>query len=367
MRFKIFLPLAIALSLINFGFEAKAQANDTKPIPKIELHSYGGSMLIHRDAMSELGNTPYFGNNLQIGFQTTGTKAWHELFKYPSYGLGIYSGYFNNSAIGNPFALYTFMELPFLRREKFTISGNLSVGMTFNINEYDSISNKRNIAIGTDRNVYIDISGIAKYKLNSRFEIGAGIKLQHFSNGAIKMPNLGLNMASGQVALTYYPWQTVSKFKSGTSPSPFKKYEFTTMLAFGGKGKDEDGSDTKYLNSTLSFCTSKRLNTKRNLGLGVDLFYNEYIKNELDNNADDVPRSQLMSYAIFASSDLIANKFRMTIQLGTYLWRKTDYSIPIYERVALRYYITNKFFGNVSIKAHGAKAQFIEWGFGITL
>lgn len=360
-------PLLIFLTTISSCIVVNAQSNNSNSIPKIELHSYGGALLIHRDAMSELGNYPYFGNDFQIGFQTTGTKAWHELFKYPSYGIGLYSGYFNNSAIGNPFALYAFMELPFLRHDKFTISGNLSVGMTFNINEYDSVSNKKNVAIGTDRNVYIDFSGYAKYKISPRFELGAGIKLQHFSNGAIKMPNLGLNMASGQIALTYYPWKTIDKFNSGFTPKPYKNYEFTTMLALGGKGKDEDGSDTKYMNSTFSFCASKRLNQKRNLGLGIDLFYNEYIKNELDINADEVPRSQLMSYAAFISSDLIANKFRMTVQLGTYIWRKTDYSIPIYERVALRYYINSKLFGNVSIKAHGVKAQFIEWGIGITI
>ena len=364
-RFHFSLTFLAVFTIQSICTVANAQSEEPSLIPKIELHSYGGALLIHRDAMSELGNHPYYGNDLQIGFQTTGTKAWHELFKYPSYGIGLYSGYFNNEAIGNPFALYGFMEFPFLRRNKFTISGNLGVGMTFNINEYDSVSNPKNIAIGTDQNVYIDFSGNAKYKLSDRFEIGAGIKFQHFSNGAIKKPNLGLNMASGQVVLTYYPWKTIDKFKKGLAQKSYNKYEFTSMLAIGANGKDEDAATTKYMNSTLSFSASKRLNQKRNVGLGFDVFYNEYVKNHLDINTNEVANKYLMSYGIFIASDLIVHKFRFTTQIGTYLWRKTDYSIPIYERVALRYFVTDKLFGNVSIKAHGAKAQFIEWGLGM--
>lgn len=362
---KHLITLALLLGFMFLHLTNKAIDTTKMIAPKIELSGYGGALLIHRDAMEDLGNHPYFGTELHLAFQTTGNQYWHEAFNYPIYGLGFYSGYFNNPSIGNPYAVFTFLELPFLRRDKYYLSTCWGVGMTFNINEYDSITNKKNIAIGTDLNVYVNFSTTARYRINERWEIGSGVKFQHFSNGSVKQPNLGLNMISGQVIIAYYPGNTVNKFRKDAKLKPYKKNEFYTMFGMGQSTDAPDGSDIRFMNSTLSIGMNRRFSYKRNWGFGFDVFYNEYIKDDLEKPGTDITNSDLMSYGIFLSSELIVSKFRITTQLGTYLYRPTNYSIPIYERVAIRYYFIPNLFGNISIKAHGAKAQFIEWGIGL--
>lgn len=333
-------------------------------VPKIEFYSYAGKLWLHRDAMKSMGNKPYWGNELRISMQTSGKKHWQEAFKYPAYGIGFYSGHFNNPIIGNPFATFVFMDFPVLRKNKFYISTNWGIGLSFNINEFDSVKNNKNMAIGTDLNVYIDFMLLCKYKLHERWEVYSGFKFQHFSNGSVKKPNLGLNMVSGTLGISYYPFKTIKNFKTGAEPEKYKKYEFTTMLAYGINGIESN--NTKYNNATLSISANKRINFKRNFGIGVDVFYNEYIKTYMEENTEHVYNYKLMSYAFTLSSDMIVNKFRMTTQVGVYMHRSTDYSVPVYERVALRYYPIKNIFTNVSIKAHGFKAQFIEWGLGVT-
>lgn len=369
MRLNIFKRVAIILIVILLYGNLFAQ-NDTvikATVPKIEIFGYRGTLLIHHEEMSDLGHRPYYGTELRVGFQTTGSAYWQQLFKYPTYGFGFYSGYFNTQAIGNPYAVFGFMELPFIRKEKFRMSTSWSVGLSFNLNEYDSITNPTNIAIGSDLNVYVDFSLLARYKLSDRWELGAGAKFQHFSNGAIRLPNLGLNMVSGQLVLSYYPGRTIEKFYPNSNPKPYKRYEFTAMYAGGAKCKSQEQTDVLYYNSTLSLSYNRRMNYKRTLGLGMDVFYNGYLENEMDKDPEEVTTVEEMSYAAFVSSDMIADRFRLVTQVGTYLWRATDYSIPVYERVALRYYFVPHMFANVSIKAHGAKAQYIEWGLGATL
>ncbi len=171
-------------------------------------------------------------------------------------------------------------------------------------------------------------------------------------------------MFSGTLALMYYPFKTIDKFQSKATLPQYKKYEFTTMLAYGVNRIPS--SNSLYDNATLSFVASKRISFKRNIGVGLDVFYNEYAQTYFEEETH-VNTYKLTSYALVASSDMIVNRFRMTTQIGVYLYRGADYSIPLYERVALRYYVTEHVFANVSIKAHGFKAQFIEWGLGCSL
>jgi hypothetical protein len=99
------------------------------------------------------------------------------------------------------------------------------------------------------------------------------------------------------------------------------------------------------------------------VGLGADIFYNE--KNQtLLPEGDTAGFQDYTSYAGFLSTDLIANRFRMVVQLGFYLHAAVEFDQPFYERVALRYYVVPWAFANVSIKAHAAKAQYVEWGVG---
>lgn len=356
----------VAGLLFLFVNTAKSQEiKEKKYLPRLEYSGYAGALVIHREAMKVLGNHPYLGQEIRLGFQTTGNEYWHRLYKYPVFGAGVYSGYFNNQAIGNPFAFFGFIEIPFLRNDKSLLSTSWASGVAFHINEYDSLTNPENIAIGTDINVYIDFSLIFRQQLNERLSLGGGIKFQHFSNGAIQHPNLGLNMVSGLFTLNYSLKPNQPQFLNPEPEATDKKYEWNLMYGLGINGKSQEEPDVRYINHTLSMGVNKPINEKRTLGIGLDIFHNEELKEDVL-PGENVHAADLLSYAAYASSDLIIHKFRIAVQLGFYLYRPTDYSLPFYERVAFRYYLIPNLFTNVSIKAHAAKAQFFEWGFGVS-
>lgn len=344
-------------------------AQDTiqpKVYPLFEYSVFGGKVIKHREAMSVMGDEPYLGQDLKLVFQTTGHAYWHKKYKYPAYGLGLYSGYFNNPIIGNPFATYGFMELPFKRGENYSLSTSWATGLSFHINEYDSINNPQNVAIGTDLNVYIEFNLAYKRMVTDRLNIGAGIKFQHFSNGAIRFPNLGLNMLTGQLIFGFLPKKRTPFMRKSITAPNYKKYEITGFYGMGWRGQNQLDSDVRYANSVFSLSLSKRINFKRAFGGGVDVSFYPYTEEKLDD--DQVAKTNdFMAYSGYVSTDLIAGDFRMVVQLGTYFYRAIKFSKPVYERVAIRYYFMNHAFVNVSIKAHYAKAQCVEWGVGFTL
>ncbi|MGE4288881.1 MAG: acyloxyacyl hydrolase [Salinivirgaceae bacterium] len=338
---------------------------EKKYAPRLEYSAYAGALVIHREAMEGLGNHPYLGQELRLGFQTTGSDYWHRLYKYPVFGAGVYSGYFNNPAIGNPLAVFGFIEIPFYRGKTSLFSTSWASGVAFHINEYNSLTNPENIAIGTDINVYIDFSLLYRHQFSERLSFGGGLKFQHFSNGAIQHPNLGLNMVSGLITFNYALKPDKLQFLNPEPEASDKKYEWNFMYALGVNGKNQDEPNVRYINHTFSMGVNQRVSEKRTLGLGVDVFHNEELKEDVT-PGETVKPANLLSYAAYASSDLIIHKFRIAVQLGFYLHRPADYSLPFYERVAFRYYLTPNLFTNVSIKAHAAKAQYFEWGIGVS-
>ncbi len=346
------MPLALA-----------AQPDSTGLVPKLEIVGLAGKISAHHEEMKPMCDKPFFAGELRLGMQTTGSEAWHQLFKYPYMGIGFYASEFQKSEIGHPMALFGFMELPAYRSRNLTISTNWSAGVSFNINKFDSVRNPSNLAIGSRINAYIEFGLYCKYKASERVELGTGLTFQHFSNGAIKQPNWGMNMLAVNLVASYLPTNKRSCYRTMPIPEITKRYEFNLMYA-GGIRDDQKGGH--YYNSTLSAALSRRMNLKRTLGLGIDVFYNEYLKEDY-NEPDNVPTRKLISYAVFANSDMVAGRIRINIGLGTYAVRSKDYTLPIYERAGLRYYITRQLFANVSIKAHAAKAEFIEWGVGVTL
>jgi hypothetical protein len=341
------------------------ELKENKYAPRIEYSAYAGALVIHREAMEGLGNHPYLGQELRLGFQTTGSDYWHKLFKYPVFGAGIYSGYFNNPAIGNPFAVFGFIEIPFYRSKTSLFSTSWASGVAFHINEYNSLTNPENIAIGTDINVYIDFSLLYRQQLSERLSFGSGLKFQHFSNGAIQHPNLGLNMVSCLFTLNYSLNPKEPHYANPAPDITDKKYEWNLMYALGINGKNQEEPDVRYINHTISMGVNKRISEKRTLGVGIDMFHNEELKEDVK-PGETVKPADLLSSAAYASSDLIIHKFRIAVQLGFYLYRPIDYSLFFYERVAFRYYLTPNLFTNVSIKAHAAKAQYFEWGLGVS-
>ncbi len=338
------------------------QANAPNVVPRIEYQGYLGRVLKHRASMKDMGNAPYTANELRLGFATTGTKFWHQQHRYPVLGLGIYTGNFNNPIIGKPRAFFGFMEIPIKRNPEHYFVTNWSLGAVFNLNEYDSITNPKNVAIGSDMNAYIEFSSIYKFKITDRVEMGTGIKFQHFSNGAYKLPNLGVNMAAASLTFSYLPAKTITDYKKIEEPESYKKYEVVAMYAGSYRAKNIEESK-KYYNSTISVGVNRRINQRRTLGVGFDYFYQPYL---IDYYQDKslVTDKELMSYAGFLSSDLIVNRIRISVQFGLYLHRPVDFGKPYYERVGFRFYATKNIFANFSIKAHYFKAEFMEWGLG---
>lgn len=339
----------------------------------VQTRGFYGKPIAYSDSLSpEQLNSNLIAGDIRFGVQANGERSLDQHLGFQQYGIGISHSYLNNDILGNPWAVYTFITIPLLVKNNFTLYGDASFGLGFGFNEYDSITNPHNDIIGSDKNAYFTIGAKAAYRLNDRFTIDAGAEFQHFSNGTLKTPNKGLNMYSGHLGLTYFfsskkgkPFVAAQKIVKDVSKIE-KFNEMTFVYSIGGKSTlTNTGLPPEYLMSSFAVDFYRRYHHIAKYGAGIDyIFDGTYVTDYTEPQSLD----KYSFIAIHASHELYFSKFAFISHLGTYLWKGTEGKGMIWARVGLRYYITEYFIANLTLKTeNGFKADFIEMGLGYRL
>ena len=70
---------------------------------------------------------------------------------------------------------------------------------------------------------------------------------------------------------------------------------------------------------------------------------------------------------LFVGHELFINRMSIVTQLGYYVYYPFDFEGRTYFRIGLKRYFGKKFFGAITLKSHGAKAEAVEFGIGVRL
>ena len=111
----------------------------------------------------------------------------------------------------------------------------------------------------------------------------------------------------------------------------------------------------------------KQVSYKYRLGLGLDVVYAE--KSELRNTSDQSAFSKSISYSVVGSWEWVLTKrLYVPIGLAVYLHRNFENGelVPYYERIGFRYQFAEYCHAGVTVKAHNAVADILEWSIGYT-
>jgi len=335
-------------------------------------HESGGVLAGNERAKESLHDAYYNALNLKIGWQTRkGGDLYHQLYNYPVYGIGLYSSTFGLAHVGNPYAVYGFVSVPIKPgiNKRWNFNYRISLGLSGRFNPYNEEDNPFNLIIGTKNNVFIDFGGQVNYTLSRHFLVGAGVSFHHFSNGALRLPNTGVNLLPLTASLTYIPNGNNFDFsKDFIGPNP-KKDQLHFSYAFGIKQLDLD-NDKQYFKSTLGIFWSRFIGYKWRLGVGGNIFYSA------SGTDASIAGDEVNSIgALFSGSPafyidhLLTSRLYLNGNIGYYVHRNrfNGETKPLFLRIGVRYNVYKDFFAGVSIKAHQGKADFIEWTTGYTL
>lgn len=362
MKKKIIIKFVIFIfSLININ----AQNKDFLEGLSIKPTVHYGFIMNHHPEMAYFADRHISPFELTLLKKTNGSKNWHRYYKYPEIGISLFTtSYASSSILGKTFASYPFMNLPCYNNDNFGFNFKFGTGLGYFTEKFHRFDNTKNLAISTNINALISLRGEIYFRLSPESDINLGVGITHFSNGAFKTPNLGLNIVTTSASVSLYPFNRPIIKDSLINNEKQKKFLFSYWLALSQK-ETYPVYGQKFKAGTLSADAMFTLSNTNRLGLCADIFYDEADKKYLTDYDIDFKRDiDVIRTGISLVHELRFSKLSFMQYMGIYMYSKNKSNGAVYQRLALRYDVYKGLFAGVSLKTHWGKADFTEWAIG---
>ncbi|MEY8847994.1 acyloxyacyl hydrolase [Psychroserpens sp. XS_ASV72] len=364
-RYLTFLLLILSYSLL-------AQDKSKSHPFTLDANLFYGTILEHNPDISHLITDHPTGLILSYNQKTYGFKNWESRYNYPDWGFSFIYQDMKNHYLGENYSVYAHFNFYFLKRH---LNFRIGQGIAYNTKPYDKIENFNNNAYGSHllSTTYVMLN----YKKENIFKglgLQAGFSIIHYSNANFKAPNNSTNTFVFNVGANYL-WDYAnepdyipsSEEKKFTEPI---RYNFAFRTGLNESDIIAVGQFPFYI---VSAYADKRLNRKSAIQLGADVFFSKFLEEliyfysvafpELNVSGDE----DWKRVGFFVGHELFINKMSFITQLGYYVYYPYDFEGQVYNRIGLKRYFGDRFFGAITLKSHAAKAEAVEFGIGIRL
>ena len=343
---------------------------------EIEARMHYGYMYFQNDEFhSALGrysrHTPAF--ELSLHRNTYGQHRWEVLHNYPSIGFTFYYSGFGNDSIaaelGKVFALYPFINFPFTPNESSRLTFKLGVGLSWLTNKFHPTENFHNYAIGSHLNAAINLSFEYRQRIVERLHWVTSIGLTHFSNGATRTPNMGINIFSVATGFSWYLAPPKTRIDKKLRPQNYLfafdgKRHFVTDYQYTLGFKDmsqQYGTHQYFFVHNIAANFMFQITERDRLGLGLEMVYDNSDKITKPNWGIYLKPGFLFAYEMML--DRVSFMFNAGVRNNVPLNSKT-FGLLFYQKVAVRYYFNENLFTTLAFTTYDIKADFISIGIG---
>lgn len=391
--------LSIVMIFMNhFAIEASLPS-DTADVkqrkPQFITTTASGGWVIPTNAYIRGKNyTPLYSSfALKYGISSKGDNCEDLIYGMPYYGLGIYSAnLIDIKELGYPISVYIFQGATIKRfNPRLALNYEWNLGMSFNWKPYDAIDHPKNIAIGSSTNVHLTVNSYLKWTLDRYWDLHLGVGFNHFSNGATKLPNKGVNMVAPFIEVSYNfnrePANHSLKEKIKTPKLGLRIDHDILFIAtsrqakFSTKGTNLTSPlvDYNFKVFSLSYATLFMKNLKYKWGPSVEAVYDESsgakawgerdpANGEKYERVDLGNPGERFSVGLSLKGEMVIPRVSLFAQLGYNLLHGNDKDNRLYQIVGAKFYVTDNIFGAFGIRASRfGKAQYLYWSIGYTI
>ncbi len=305
------------------------------------------------------------------------------------YELGVRGNFtfFPNAIAGQRIGLLGFISEPLL-----TFGGGrqlrleMGAGLAYYTKPYSRSHDEDNVFIGSALNCLIQCGLSYNRPLSDGSALVVAGKFNHSSNGYLVRPNKGLNYLQVELgyrfphrtlpALPTSEWQLVDSTACRILSTACRQEAYPGHSFFVSYASGVVRTRTIKVPDRLYYAYTGRMGWQywftpcRAVGANLDLTYNTTHTGVRNIEHDDYPLPFYVG--LCANYETCFHRLSLHLALATYLLKSDQAYTSYYERVGLFYHFGDdvrriRHFVGVSIKAHGAHADFIEWHYGIRL
>ena len=320
-------------------------------------------MIPHRDELRNLITDHSRGFIAGIHWRTNGEKEWHSRYRFPTWGFeAYYANLGNPRELGQQFALST--TIRFERGTKLRRYGLWGIGLGYNSVQWDLESNPKALAIGSALNCCLTAGCGLVYSATPQLSIDLNLRMTHFSNGAMRMPNLGTNNAMALLGVRY----SIRREEIlDLPPHPAGQAEKTglesAIYASTGVKENQPPGGKKYFVHNLGFAIGQRFGAKSGLLVRADVWYNRAISVHLQgNDGEDANPTDLLQAGLALAYQRYYGRLTAEAQVGIYLHSRFKGDGLFYNRFLLRHGVTDSFDAFIGLKTHWTRADHPEIG-----
>jgi hypothetical protein len=312
-----------------------------------------GLIIPHTSKVEAVSHTRPFGFELSFNRINTSVENWKIMNRYSISGIQI--GYFNfqnPDILGSAFIFTIFTEPVMSFGKKWIFSIKAGTGISWQTKVYDPEKNPLNTFFSTHISFPLYLMTRLKYRLNENYCFTLSGSFNHISNGAINMPNYGMNFPTILVGIEHSKNAFPRLYKSFTPERnrklPDQFLIIQTLAAYKivyGVPVYAFGLHTRY---TWRFRPHYALNT------GVEVILDNGIKRtiEIENKSLDYKRA-----ALTAGQDFLFGRVVFTQNLGYYIYSPFKAKSNFYQKYELSWKILPEFMAGVYLKAHTSDAE----------
>lgn len=297
---------------------------------------------------------------LSITRETTGKYDWERFNNLPGIGASILYGSVGSSYLGKMLTVFPYIHFPLLRRSRTLTTFRLGAGIGWVEKPFDKNTNYKNLMIGSHINAAINMKLQSEWQITKGIYANIAIGFSHLSNGAVRLPNLGLNLPTFSAGLIYkggVPQQVTTRQRLPR----LRKTNFYLQAAVAFK-ETYPLENKAYLVEILSGELRRTLTPVSSINAGITIAYDRSLSKEITFvQAYGFDKSALQVQAsIYAGYEHHVGRLSFPVQLGTYLYN--NYAAKsLYQLIGTRYRISQKWIAAVQLKAHFGKADYIQY------
>ena len=301
------------------------------------------------------------GLAVNIGsLKTDSNSTWAKYYNFPQTGISLfYSSIGNEKIFGDEYSIMTFIAFNVFNQKEKPIYFKLSLGAAYFTTYYDSISNRRNVNIGSPFKWSFQAGAYKTISEKPGMNLKLGLIFSHASNGHTQLPNFGLNSALLSLSAQFYKKDLTTYQLTNEVVKPEKKSKSRDIGISYGLGfheyGDKDGpvgGEKKLVHSTSIF-TGKTINHHFRWGYGAtyryyDVYYHQIMTRNLTDYTNS-PKKYASNLVVHANAELLMGHISMNVELGINVYK------PFYKQYEKDFPLNKQFEGYMKFKSYFKK------------
>ena len=375
MKKALIFTVILLLAGVTFGQKGNFKNSDWYVEPAFR---YGIIIpTVERD--SALLDYPLYGFDVRFGKQSSGSNEWEQWFNYPRYGVALryehntYRLPDNYRLLGDNISALGFINGNIVKTKVFIFDYTIMGGFAYWFKKYSPDENNpqhENKFIGTHINVHLSLDFGVNFIVSKHVDVFARGLFSHSSNGAVKLPNWGVNMVTGQIGARYHINERAQEIRTIDTVKFVKK---NSLFISEAPGFLESNKDNKYyFGNTLQIGYLRTFDPRFSYGGGIDIFFSHEVKSAYEEKGEleNYNAWKSMNFAVSALFEINYNRFVFHVGGGVYVYQPAkylpNYYKPYYERLGFKCLLgknRNHYVGAM-LKAHLDSIDYVEWMYG---